>query len=130
MPPSASHAAPGGDADDSLLPPYLSSQHLDGGGRAVYVETYGCQMNVADTEVVRAVLQGANYTRAETLEEADVALLNTCAIRDNAEAKIWNRLREIRASKRRAADGWRKRGLAERPRGPVVGLLGCMGERG
>ena len=108
--------------------PYISSAQVDGQGRAVYVETYGCQMNVADTEVVHAVLQGANYTQTSTLAEADVVLLNTCAIRENAEQRIWNRLREIRASKRAARAGWRKRG-ERAPPGPVVGLLGCMGER-
>lgn len=93
------------------------------------METYGCQMNVADTEVVRAVLQGSGYTVADTFDAADVVLLNTCAIRENAEAKIWGRLRQMRAAKRKAAQGWRSRGEAEAPRGAVVGLLGCMGER-
>ena len=110
------------------LPPYLSSAHLDGQGRGVYIETYGCQMNVADTEVVRAVLKGSNYSYATNVAEADVVLLNTCAIRENAESKIWNRLRVIRAEKQKAAKGWRTR-AARPPRGPIVGLLGCMGER-
>ena len=79
-------------------------------------------MNVADTEVVQAVLRGAGYTHAESASDADVVLLNTCAIRENAESKIWQRLRMIRADKRRAADGWRKRGEAQRPSGPVVGV--------
>ena len=111
------------------LPPYLSSLAVDGGGRGVYVETYGCQMNVADTEVVRALLQGAGYAHAPTIDEADVVLLNTCAIREGAEGKIWERLRAIRAAKKRAAAGWRARGEPAAPRGPVVGILGCMGER-
>ena len=115
--------------DEEVLPPYLTSAHLDGGGDGVYMETYGCQMNVADTEVVRAVLKGANYAHATAVAEAEVVLLNTCAIRENAEAKIWNRLKQIRSEKRKAAADWRKRGLASRPSGPVVGLLGCMGER-
>ena len=125
--PERAAAADAGGADE--LPPYLSSAHLDGSQKGVYIETYGCQMNVADTEVVRAVLDGSNYARASTLDEADVVLLNTCAIRENAEAKIWSRLKAIRAEARKAADGWRARGEASRPRGPVVGLLGCMGER-
>ena len=58
-------------------------------------------MNVADTEVVRAVLQGSGYTVADTFDAADVVLLNTCAIRENAEAKIWGRLRQMRAAKRK-----------------------------
>jgi tRNA A37 methylthiotransferase MiaB len=116
-------------ADDDVLPPYLSSQQLDGAGRGVYIETYGCQMNVADTEVVHSVLQGSGYVQASEFSDADVVLLNTCAIRENAESKIWGRLREIRAAKRRAAEGWRKRGERAPPSGPVVGILGCMGER-
>ena len=115
--------------ESEALPPYLSSAQLDGDGRAVYVETYGCQMNVSDTEVVQAVLQGAGYSHTTSMSDADVVLLNTCAIRENAENKIWTRLRTIRADKNRAADGWRKRGEAARPRGPLVGILGCMGER-
>ena len=124
IPQSLSASAP-----EDVLPPYLSSAHLDGNGRGVYVETYGCQMNVADTEVVHAVLKGSNYTHAHSIDEADVVLLNTCAIRENAEEKIWARLRNIRAEKRKAAQGWRKRGEPTQPRGPIVGLLGCMGER-
>ena len=92
------------------------------------METYGCQMNVADTEVVRSVLQGAGYSHAASLSGADVVLLNTCAIRENAEAKIWARLRAIRAERRKEAAGWRARG-GLRPTRTVVGLLGCMGER-
>lgn len=115
--------------EDSALAPYLNPQHLHGDGRSVYVETYGCQMNVADTEVVQAVLRGAGYSHTTTVADADVVLLNTCAIRENAESKIWNRLKAIRAEKRKAAVGWRQRGEASRPRGPLVGILGCMGER-
>ena len=116
------------DTDD-LLPPYLTSSQLDGNGKQVWIETYGCQMNVADTEVVHAVLKGANYSAASDPSDADVVLLNTCAIRENAEQKIWDRLRAIRAGRRKARQGWRKRGELAPPRGPVVGLLGCMGER-
>lgn len=83
----------------------------------------------ADTEVVHSVLQGSGYVQASTFSEADVVLLNTCAIRENAESKIWTRLREIRAAKRRATEGWRQRGERAPPSGPVVGILGCMGER-
>ena len=78
-------------ATSAYLDSALSTVH--GEGRRAYVETYGCQMNVADTEVVRAVLKGANYAHAASLAEADVVLLNTCAIREGAEQKIWQRLR-------------------------------------
>jgi hypothetical protein len=101
----------------SDLPPYLTPDELRGEGRQYYIETYGCQMNVADTEVVGAVLSGAGYTPCETPAEADVVLVNTCAIREGAELRVWNRLRELRAEVRK------RRGSC------VVGVLGCMAER-
>lgn len=82
----------------------------------VYIETYGCQMNVADSEVVGGILQREGYTFTKELGEADVILVNTCAIRDNAEVRIYGRL------------GLFGRYKKERP-GVVVGLLGCMAER-
>ncbi len=83
--------------------------------KKVYIETYGCQMNVADTEVVLSVLHKAGYTPTTVLAEADLAFMNTCAIRENAEDKVWNRLRHWRGAKRR------------KPK-MVMGLLGCMAE--
>ncbi len=85
------------------------------GGR-VYVETYGCQMNVADTEIVLSVLASDGYLPSDSIENADVILLNTCSIRDNAEQKIHHRLEHITHHKK------------SRP-GVVVGVLGCMAER-
>lgn len=58
-----------------------------------FIETYGCQMNVSDTEVVRAILLKAGFSEADTLEEAGVVLANTCAIRERAEGKVWDRLK-------------------------------------
>ena len=87
----------------------------NGSGR-VYIETYGCQMNVADTEVVLSVLASDGYLPSDSIEGADVILLNTCSIRDNAEQKIHNRLTHIGHHKR------------SKP-GVVVGVLGCMAER-
>ena len=58
----------------------------------VFIETYGCQMNVSDSEVVLSVLQKAGYALCDSLEKADVILVNTCSIRDNAEQRIWGRL--------------------------------------
>ena len=60
--------------------------------KKLYIETYGCQMNVADSEVVASVMKMAGYETTESLEEADAVLLNTCSVRDNAEQKIFNRL--------------------------------------
>ena len=107
--------------EPSVLPPYLDGTLLDGGGRRVYIETKGCQMNVADTEVVRALLDGSGFETAATVADADVVLINTCAIRDGAERRIWSRLREVNALTGRKT---RKAGTA-----PLVGLLGCMAER-
>ena len=85
--------------------------------RRVLIETYGCQMNESDTEVVWGVLASAGYQRAAAEADADVVLLNTCAIRDGAEAKVWARLRALRAA------------TIKHRRRRVVGLLGCMAER-
>ena len=85
-------------------------------GRRVYVETYGCQMNVSDSEIVLGVLNQSGYERADAVEDADVVLLNTCAIRDNAEKKIHERLRHLNFFKKKRED-------------MVIGVLGCMAER-
>lgn len=82
----------------------------------VFIETYGCQMNFADSEVVAAILTGAGYAIAEGVDEADFVLINTCAIRDNAEQRVRHRVRELRA-------------LQGRNRGLRIGVLGCMAER-
>ena len=82
----------------------------------VYIETYGCQMNFADSEVVGAILRDAGHTLAESLEGADFVLINTCAIRDNAEQRVRHRVRELRAQQSRN----------KRLR---IGILGCMAER-
>ena len=85
-------------------------------GKKLFIETYGCQMNVADSEVIASVMQMAGYTPASTLDEADAVFMNTCSIRDNAEQKIWNRLDYFHALKKK------------RP-GLIVGVVGCMAER-
>lgn len=84
--------------------------------KKLYIETYGCQMNVADSETVAAIMQMAGYETCEKEEEADAVFLNTCSIRDNAEQKILNRLN--------ALHGRRKNG-----RHFLIGVLGCMAER-
>ncbi len=86
--------------------------------KKLFIETYGCQMNVADSEVVASVMKIAGYELAETPEEADAVFLNTCSIRDNAEQKIFSRL-EYFASLRRK----------HKNRQFIVGVLGCMAER-
>eukprot|EP00878_Enallax_costatus_P021379 GHUV01022629.1.p1 GENE.GHUV01022629.1~~GHUV01022629.1.p1 ORF type:complete len:498 (+),score=140.32 GHUV01022629.1:314-1807(+) len=93
----------------------------DGSSKAVYIETYGCQMNVNDSEIINSVLSAQHYARAASAQDAAVVLLNTCAIRENAEARIWGRLGDLQALKRQR----RKQGGSPL----VVGVLGCMTER-
>lgn len=100
--------------------PYLNSIDYDGRGRLVHFEVYGCQMNTNDTEVVWSILQAHGYQRCEDISKADVVMLVTCAVRDGAEQKIWNRLRHLRAMKE-------KRGTKRHPL--QLTLLGCMAER-
>ena len=69
--------------------------------KKLFIETYGCQMNVADSEVIASVMQMAGYSVAETLEEADAVFMNTCSIRDNAEQKILNRLEFFHSMKKK-----------------------------
>ncbi len=83
----------------------------------LYIETYGCQMNVADSEVIASVMKMAGYDPCESVEEADAVLLNTCSVRDNAEQKIVHRLEALNSEKKR-----RKSPL-------IVGVVGCMAER-
>ncbi|MCQ2281586.1 MAG: tRNA (N6-isopentenyl adenosine(37)-C2)-methylthiotransferase MiaB [Bacteroidales bacterium] len=82
----------------------------------VYIETYGCQMNFADSEIVASLLQKNNFTIVDDIAKADYVLINTCAIRDNAEQRIRKRLRELRA-------------LQQRNTRLRIGILGCMAER-
>lgn len=82
----------------------------------LYLETYGCQMNVADSEVIRAVMQTIGYEMTEEIDQADAIFLNTCSVRENAEQKIYTRLSQLRALRERLA------------RPIVIGVLGCMAE--
>ena len=84
--------------------------------KKLYIETYGCQMNVADSEVVASVMQMAGYETTDTLEEADAVFLNTCSVRDNAEQKIYHRLEALDAERRKGHQ-------------MILGVLGCMAER-
>ena len=91
--------------------------------KKLLIETYGCQMNVADSEVVASIMQMAGYEVTESMEEADAVFLNTCSVRDNAEQKILSRLEFLQSLKRKHKGGER---VGERP---IVGVLGCMAER-
>ena len=91
--------------------------------KKLYIETYGCQMNVADSEVVASVMQMAGYETTETIDEADAVFLNTCSVRDNAEQKIFHRLDALDAERRR-----RQKADPEAYR-MLIGVLGCMAER-
>lgn len=84
--------------------------------KKLYIETYGCQMNVNDTEVVFSILADAGYERTENIAEADVIMANTCSVRDNAEQRIWGRI-DLFNTYRKARGG------------VVTGILGCMAER-
>ena len=85
--------------------------------KKLYIETYGCQMNVADSEVVASVMQMAGYETCEDIEEADAVFLNTCSVRENAENKIYHRLEALYNMNR------------NRKRKVILGVLGCMAER-
>ena len=82
----------------------------------LFIETYGCQMNVADSEVIASIMRMAGYEPTENIDEADAIFLNTCSIRENAEQKIWNRL-EVLAS------------LKKKKKKLIIGVMGCMAER-
>ena len=94
----------------NTLRPILNS------GRKLFIETYGCQMNVGDTEIVVSIMQDEGFCYTENIAEADIILINTCSIRDNAEQRIWGRLSEMRRLRRA------KPSL-------LIGVIGCMAER-
>ena len=85
-----------------------------------YIETYGCQMNVADSEVVAAIMHTTDYELSDNPDGADLVILNTCSIRDNAEQKIFSRLREINSHRRKQHSAGSRQ---------LVGVVGCMAER-
>lgn len=89
---------------------------LQGAGKKIHIETYGCQMNVGDSEIILAVMQDEGYVYTDHIENADVILVNTCSVRDNAEQRIWGRLKEFVRYKR------------ANPK-LVIGVVGCMAER-
>ena len=84
--------------------------------KKLYIETYGCQMNVADSEVVASIMKMAGYEVCDTLDDADAVFLNTCSVRDNAEQKIYHRLEVLHAQQKKGHHR-------------IIGVLGCMAER-
>src|SRR5208283_2090349 len=84
--------------------------------KRVYIETYGCQMNIADSEVVSSVLTDDGYELTDSFSQADVLLVNTCSVRENAEQRIYGRLGEFKRLKNENPD-------------VLVGVIGCMAER-
>lgn len=99
--------------------PYLDEQQQYGQQRKVYFDVYGCQMNFNDTEIIWSILKSNNFQKTDDVNEADVALLVTCAIRENAENKIWHRIKHLNAVRRKRGKGSNMK----------IGLLGCMAER-
>ena len=98
--------------------------------KKLYIETYGCQMNVADSEVVASVMKMAGYEPTDREEEADAVFLNTCSVRENAENKIYHRLDQLYAEQKRRMRGVRNN-QDTTPQHPtlILGVLGCMAER-
>src|SRR5574344_674820 len=86
--------------------------------KKLYIETYGCQMNAADSEVVASIMQMAGYELTDNFKEANAIFINTCSVRDNAEQKIITRLYTFRSYKRK----FHRRDI-------IVGVIGCMAER-
>ena len=84
--------------------------------RKIYIETYGCQMNVVDSEVIFAIMAKEGYERTESMDDADIILANTCSVRDNAEQRIWGRIELFHTMKKKRPE-------------VIVGIVGCMAER-
>ncbi|MDD2526322.1 MAG: radical SAM protein, partial [Bacteroidales bacterium] len=92
------------------------NKEIDSASKKLFLETYGCQMNVADSEVVTSVLQMDGYEITDRIEDADAILVNTCSVRDNAEQKVLGRLQYFQS-------------LRKKKKHLIVGVLGCMAER-
>ncbi|MFI5144924.1 MAG: tRNA (N6-isopentenyl adenosine(37)-C2)-methylthiotransferase MiaB [Ignavibacteria bacterium] len=99
-----------------LITPVPGKTEVNNSEKLVYVETYGCQMNFADTEIVNGIMHKFGYGTSSNIEESSVILLNTCSIRDHAESKVYQRLTEIKKYKNKNSN-------------VIVGVIGCMAER-
>lgn len=111
--------------DNNDITTDINVQHHNqvlGNGKKFSIATYGCQMNVSDSEIVRSILEGADYEYTTDTDDADVVFLNTCAVRDNAERKVWGKLEKL-CSELKDKHKW------QNGRRRVVGVLGCMAER-
>lgn len=97
--------------------------------KKLYIETYGCQMNVADSEVVASIMQMAGYETCDSADEADAIFLNTCSVRENAENKIFNRLEALHALRKHREERMAKEGKTDKCPALIIGVLGCMAER-
>jgi tRNA-2-methylthio-N6-dimethylallyladenosine synthase len=102
--------------DETRQGEVLTRESSDQYGKKLYIESYGCAMNFADSEIIASIMQGIGFSTTNSTEDADIIFLNTCAIRDNAELKIWARLKSFRQAKRKNPD-------------LLIGVLGCMAER-
>jgi len=103
-------------ADESCETVRVSPEQVTGNSRKLYIESYGCQMNFSDSEIVASILQKSGFDTTSDINQADVVFLNTCSIRDKAEQTVRNRLQHIN-------------GLKKNNPGMLVGVLGCMAER-
>jgi tRNA-2-methylthio-N6-dimethylallyladenosine synthase len=108
-------AEPGAQPAQATGAPQAMGPAANPDGPRVYLETYGCQMNVADSDLLSGILMGAGYRKTDRAEDADIILINTCAVREKAEDKVFSRAQELNAHKKR------------RP-GVVLGVAGCMAE--
>ena len=101
---------------EALDLPRISEDEKSSATRKLYIESYGCQMNFADSEIVASILRENDFATTSKIEEAELILLNTCAIRENAEQKVRNRLQHLVPMKNKRKN-------------VKIGILGCMAER-
>ena len=102
--------------DESMQGKALMKESKNANGKKLFLESYGCQMNFADSEIVASILTDKGYTTTQNFEEADLIFVNTCAIRDNAENRVRQRLQDYKRVKRNNPNA-------------LIGVLGCMAER-
>lgn len=104
------------DSKSCAAAPIISKENSQNGQRKLYIESYGCQMNFSDSEIVSAIMQKEGFGTTSNYAEADLVFLNTCSIREKAEQTVRNRLKEIQAAKKKKPE-------------MLIGILGCMAER-
>ena len=102
--------------DEAIQGSTVSLEIEKKGNRKVYIESYGCQMNFSDSEIVASILSSNGFNTTNKLEEADVVFVNTCSIREKAEQTIRQRLRSFQKAKKKKPE-------------MIIGVLGCMAER-